>query len=72
MIIKIKYNINTGKNKDGFRNFKRDYNNLISTNLELGFLNSFLAERRKHKVFFCRFCVLIIQMSVQYAATRSL
>jgi len=51
MIIKIKYNINTGKNKDGFRNFKRDYNNLISTNLELGSLNSFLAERRKHKVF---------------------
>ncbi|SDH87553.1 hypothetical protein SAMN05192573_113116 [Mucilaginibacter gossypii] len=24
MIIKFKYNINTGKNKDGFRNFKRE------------------------------------------------
>ncbi|MGF7075755.1 hypothetical protein ABIC84_003710 [Mucilaginibacter sp. 3215] len=34
MIIKIKYNINTGQNKDGFRNFKRDYNNLISTYLD--------------------------------------
>lgn len=72
MIIKIKYNINTGKNKDGFRNFKRDYNTLISTNLELGSLNSFLTERRNHKVFSWRFCVLIIQTSVQYAATRSL